>query len=181
MHVKNSLVAMLKTAASIIPLGFEKKSGVSAEMMAAAADIPSSIETKAAQQGIDFILKRGDGASPEVFTTVGGFRSNTFTINKDSVDVTTKSHTDRWRRRLANVAIRDLNVSGSGIFEASTQEAFFRSDMFGSTLHNYQIVVPGLGTFEGAFDLTSLEYGGDFDGVVTFNVSLVSAGAPTFT
>ena len=44
----------------------------------------------AAQQGKALLMKIGNAASPEVFTTIGGMRSNTLTMNDEMVDVTNK-------------------------------------------------------------------------------------------
>jgi predicted secreted protein len=40
--------------------------------------------------GKDLLLQMGNGASPEVFTTIGAMKSNSLTINNEKVDVTTK-------------------------------------------------------------------------------------------
>ena len=49
------------------------------------------------------------------------------------------------------------------------------------TLDNYQIIIPDLGSYTGAFQITSLEYSGEFNGEVTYSVSLESGGAITFS
>jgi TP901-1 family phage major tail protein len=46
---------------------------------------------------------------------------------------------------------------------------------------SYQIVIPDFGTVEGAFQITSLEFAGEYNGEVTYELSLESAGALTFT
>ena len=46
---------------------------------------------------------------------------------------------------------------------------------------NYQIVIPAFGTVQGAFQITSLEFAGEHNGEVTYNMSIESAGALTFT
>ncbi|GJD75137.1 hypothetical protein CFIICLFH_3377 [Methylobacterium goesingense] len=43
------------------------------------------------------------------------------------------------------------------------------------------MVVPGFGTLEGSFQITSLEYRGDHAGEVTFDMALDSAGPLAFT
>jgi TP901-1 family phage major tail protein len=48
-------------------------------------------------------------------------------------------------------------------------------------IRNWQVVVPEFGTIAGPFQLSSLEYRGDHDGEVTFDLSLDSAGPLTFT
>jgi len=41
-------------------------------------------------------------------------------------------------------------------------------------------VIPAFGTIEGPFQITALEFSGNFDGEVTFDLALESAGAITF-
>jgi len=135
----------------------------------------------AAQKGISCLIKRGDAASPEVFTNLGGLRATSIRINKETVDVTTKSHTDRYRRLLAGAGVKSISLSGSGLFENDTAVSELVNDILGSTFDNYQIVVPGLGTFEAAFDLSGLEFGGDHNDAVSFSGTLESAGAVTFS
>ena len=43
------------------------------------------------------------------------------------------------------------------------------------------MIIPDFGTIEGPFQITALEFGGQHDGEVTFDVALESAGEPTFT
>ena len=43
----------------------------------------------AAQKGSSLLVKIGDGASPEAFTTIGGLRSTSISLNDEAVDVTT--------------------------------------------------------------------------------------------
>ena len=45
----------------------------------------------------------------------------------------------------------------------------------------YQVIVPDFGTVEGPFQITSLEYSGTYNGEATYELSLASAGALSFT
>ena len=51
----------------------------------------------AAQKGKDVLLKIGDGASPETYTTVAGLRARTLSLNAKSVDATDSDSSGRWR------------------------------------------------------------------------------------
>ncbi|NJM08949.1 phage major tail protein, TP901-1 family, partial [Candidatus Gracilibacteria bacterium] len=42
-------------------------------------------------------------------------------------------------------------------------------------------MVPDFGVIEGLFEIVSLEYAGEHDGEATFEMSLASAGALSFT
>ena len=57
-----------------------------------------------AQKGKDLLVKIGDGATPENFTTVAGLRATTLAFNAQSVDITSADSTDLWRELLTGVA-----------------------------------------------------------------------------
>lgn len=134
----------------------------------------------AAQKGSALLLKIGDGGSPESFTTVGGLRSTSITQNDEAVDITNKDSSGN-RELLANGGIRSVSISGSGVFTDAASETTLEGDFGASTFSNYQVIVPDFGTYEGAFMVASLEYGGEYNGEVTYSVTLESSGAVTFT
>lgn len=133
----------------------------------------------AAQKGSSLLLKIGDGASPESFTTVGGLRSTSITINDEPVDVTNKDSSNN-RELLANGGVQSISISGSGVFTDAASETTLRSDFGNSTFTNYQVIIPDFGTYTGAFMVASLEYAGEYNGEVTYSVTLESSGAITF-
>ena len=133
----------------------------------------------AAQSGSDFLLKIGDGASPEVFTTVGGFQSNAITLGEQIVETTNKSSPDQFREAM-RAGLKTVAISGNGIFTDSASEESVRANYFGSTVSNWQIVIPDFGTIEGPFILTQLEYTGADNESVTYSVALESAGSVSF-
>ena len=69
----------------------------------------------AAQKGSAMLMKVGNGGSPETFTTIGGLRSTSLTINNESVDVTNKDSSNK-RTMLAAAGVQSISVSGSGVF-----------------------------------------------------------------
>lgn len=135
----------------------------------------------AAQKGKELLLKVGDGATSESFTTVGGLRSNSIALNKEMVDITNKDSVDQWREALAGAGVKSATFSGSGVFTDSAAEETVRADFFSDAFTNYQVIVPDFGTFEGAFEITALSYAGEYNGEVTYDVTLESVGAVTFT
>ena len=65
----------------------------------------------AAQKGADLLMKIGDGGSPESFTTIGGMRSTSLSMNDEMVDITNNcllytspSPRDRIRSRMPSSA-----------------------------------------------------------------------------
>lgn len=133
-----------------------------------------------AQKGSEFLLKIGDGGGSEVFATIGGFRSNGFSINNETVDVTSKDSSG-VRALLAGAGVQSFSASGSGVFVDDTAFGLAHTAATAKTIDNWQIVVPGHGTYEGPFQISSLEFAGEYNGEMTYSLSLESAGAITFT
>ena len=73
-----------------------------------------------------------------------------------------------------------MTVTGSGVFTDTASEATLRSKFDESGLTNFQFLVPNFGTFTGNFRLTTLEYGGEFNGEVTYSFTFESSGTITF-
>ena len=133
----------------------------------------------AEQKGSALLMKLGNSGSPETFTTIGGMRSTSISINDETVDITNKD-SGTARTLLANGGILSMSVSGSGVFTDSASEATLQGDMNQATLTNYQFIIPDFGTYTGAFQLTSLEYAGEYNGEVTYSFTFESSGAITF-
>jgi TP901-1 family phage major tail protein len=133
----------------------------------------------AAQKGSAMLMKVGNGGSPETFTTIAGLRSTNLTVNNESVDVTNKDSSGK-RTYLAGAGIQSVSVSGSGVFTDGASETTVKTNALADSQDNYQFLVPDFGTFTGAFQITSLDYAGEFNGEVTYSISFESAGAITF-
>ena len=131
------------------------------------------------QKGKLLTLLKGDGAGPEVFTQIAGMRSNSLSLSRSPTDVGTKDDTDDWMQQ-ALLEDRSMTVSGSGVFKDDAAFSAAHDTFFNGTISNWQVVVPGLGTYEGPFAITSLDVAGERTDVVTFDMELVSTGAVTF-
>ena len=133
----------------------------------------------APQAGRKFLIKtKMDGG--EEYIVIAGMRSNSFTQQQEPVDVSTKD-SDTWRYLLAGAGTRTGNVSGSGVFYGTASEALLRSRFGTETHHEYQIVVPGYGVYQGKYMIESIEEAGEYNGEMTYSVSLSSDGEITFT
>lgn len=131
-----------------------------------------------AQKGKDLLLKMNDGAS---FVTVAGLRSRRIAFNAEIVDITNAESTDRWRELLAGAGVKRASLSGRGLFKDAASDALVRQAFFDGAISDCQVVVPDFGTIEGLFQISSLEFSGEHNGEVTFDLALESAGALTFT
>ena len=130
----------------------------------------------AVQKGALLLLKIDISGT---YTTIGGLRSTSISMNDESVDVTNKDDGGD-RVLLAQAGIRSFSVSGSGVFKDSTAETNLKSALGAASFTNFQIIVPDFGTFTGPFMVASLEYAGEYNGEVTYTTSLESAGSITF-
>ena len=135
----------------------------------------------AAQKGDSLLIKVGDAASPEVFTTVGGLRTKSITLNSETVDISDADSTSKMRELLEAAGMISFAVSGTGVFKDTASEETVRGFAFAQSIRNYQIVVPGQGTWEGAFQITQIEFAGEYNGEVTWSISMESAGVVTYT
>lgn len=133
-----------------------------------------------ARRGKDILLKIGDGGAPESFTTVGGLRTKTFSLNAQAVDAT-NADSGGWRELLAGAGVRQASVSGAGVFVSDSAVEAARTAFFAGEIRTWQLILPGVGTIEGAFQITNLDYAGAYDGEATMSLSLDSASVLAFT
>src|SRR3954469_22262720 len=132
----------------------------------------------AAQKGKDLLVKIFDGTS---FVTVAGLRTRRLSFNAETVDITHAESAGQWRELLAGAGIKRASISGRGLFKDASTDALMRQTFFDGTVTNYQIVIPDFGTVDGAFQITSLEFAGEHNGEVTYDIAFESAGALSFT
>ena len=130
-----------------------------------------------AQKGRDLLLKIHDGTD---FVTVAGLRARRIAFNADAVDATDSESAGRWRELLAEAGARRASISGSGIFKDAASDTAVRALFFGAEIGSWQIVIPDFGTMSGPFQVTTLEYSGQHDGELAFQMNLESAGVMTF-
>lgn len=132
-----------------------------------------------AQRGRDLVL-RLDESGAGSFVTVAGLRARRLSFNADAVDVTDTESAGRWRELLDGAGVRRASLSGSGIFKDASSDAAVRSIFFAGAIRSWQLVIPDFGTVSGPFQLTGLDYAGNHDGEVTYEISLESAGELAF-
>ncbi|MEM1396138.1 MAG: phage major tail protein, TP901-1 family, partial [Pseudomonadota bacterium] len=64
-----------------------------------------------AQRGLDILLKLGDGATPETFSSVAGLRVASFSLNAETVDATNADSPGRWRELISGAGVRAASVA----------------------------------------------------------------------
>lgn len=142
----------------------------------------------AAQKGLDVLMKIDISGTK---TTIGGLRSTSITLNDESVDVTNKDSLGN-RTLLAGAGVNSISISGSGVFTDSAAEVAVRTAFqaqqnttdgtTGQTaaFETFEFRIPDLGAYTGLFQITSLEYAGEYNGEATYSMSFESAGYITF-
>ena len=132
----------------------------------------------AAQKGKDLLIKISDGAD---YTAVAGLRSRRIAFNAETVNITHAESAGRWRELLEGAGIKRASIAGRGLFKDESSDALMRQTFFDGAVKAYQIVIPDFGTVQGPFQFTSLEFAGEHNGELNYELSLDSAGALTFT
>jgi TP901-1 family phage major tail protein len=130
-----------------------------------------------AQKGKDLLVKINDGAG---YVTVAGLRSRKIAFNAELVDITHAESADRWRELLAGAGVRRAAISGRGLFKDAASDAVVRQAFFSGLISDCQVIVPDFGAISGPFQIASLEFAGEHNGEVTFDITLESAGALGF-
>jgi len=134
----------------------------------------------AAQKGSLVLIKIGNGAGTEVFTTIGGLRASALVLGNQALDATTLA-SGVWRQLLTGAGIRSLRLSGSGIFTDAASEELLRGYAFAGSVNNYRFVFPNGDNITGPFLVNSYSRSGEIDGEEIYAMTLESAGAITFT
>lgn len=134
----------------------------------------------AAQNGKDLLIKL-DMSGAGDFETIAGLRATRITFNAEAVDVTTLESAGGWRQLLGGAGMKSAGISGSGVFKDAATDEKARQVFFNGETPQFQVVIPDFGIVQGAFQITSIEYGGSHNGEATFEVALASAGQLEFT
>lgn len=132
-----------------------------------------------AQNGKDLLIKvdmTGDG----LFETMAGLRATRLSFNAESVDITSLESAGGWRELLAGAGVKTASLSGSGVFRDEASDERARQIFFDGEIPAFQVIIPDFGVVEGAFQITSVEYAGSYNGEATYELSMASAGALSF-
>lgn len=134
----------------------------------------------AVQNGKDLLIKV-DQTGTGTFVTLAGLRSTRLNLNAQTVDVTSLESTGGWRELLAGAGVKTAAISGVGVFRDADTDARARQIFFDAEMPQFQVVIPSFGLVQGPFQITGLDYLGSYNGEATFELSLASAGALTFS
>jgi TP901-1 family phage major tail protein len=132
-----------------------------------------------AKAGRLFIIKIGDGGGPEVFTAIGGLKASSIKLGAEQIDVTDQASVD-WRQLLSGYGIKQVTISGTGIYRNDTYEQLLRTKFLANLTWNYQLIDQDGHIWSGSFMIKDLEYKGDDKSPETYQFSLSSNGAVSY-
>jgi len=128
----------------------------------------------AIEAGSLLLLKDGDVATG---TLVARCRTNGFTINGETVDVTSKTD-NGFRELLGTVGIRSMSVTLEGVFEKGTEQTSLLNNSVDGSLNQYTIIWGvAADSITANFAVTSYENTGIYNDAQTFTATLESSGA----
>jgi len=133
----------------------------------------------AVQSGKDLLIKM-DMTGAGQFETIAGLRATRISFNAETVDVTSLDSLGGWRELLAGAGVKAASISGSGVFRDAATDERARAVFFNGEIPAFQVIIPDFGSVEGAFQITSIEYAGSYNGEATYEMTLASAGALEF-
>jgi TP901-1 family phage major tail protein len=127
------------------------------------------------ESGAAFLLRMSDGGNPETFSTVAGLRTTQMTIATEQVVVTHKG-SGGWRELLPAGGVRSVSLSGAGVFTGSDAELALKARALTGALDRFEVRFESGERLQGSFQVSRLDYSGDFNGERTYTVALESSG-----
>jgi len=129
--------------------------------------------------GKNFLLKYELPATPGTYATIANMRTNSLSINTESIDVTDKDGMP-WRKLLEG-GVQSIEMSADGIVSDSATQKVIRGWAFAGSVKNFQMVDSLGNIVQGEFLVQSFEQAGEFGGEQTWSIKLASAGTPILT
>ena len=113
-----------------------------------------------------------------------GTTSNTPAFTDFEFFISTTKDSSGYRTLLAGGGVNSISISGSGVFTDSTTEGLLKDAYLGQlqfqadgttsntpAFTDFEFFIPNFFKFTGAFQITSLEYAGEYNGEATYSMS----------
>ncbi len=133
--------------------------------------------------GRTLLIKIGNGASPEVFENLCGIKTRNFNLSANEVDTTFPDCINPGGpvQKTSRPGITNRTFSGSGTFVSGGAQASLMPHVRNATIFNAEVVVPGDGTYAGAWMVSDFEFEGDMEDDLQFSATFSAAGPLEFT
>ena len=136
------------------------------------------------QNARELVIKRGDGATPEAFAFVCGLRTRTFQMSNAQIDTTVPNCVDPSQPIVATArpGRQTIEFSGDGLFDNNTIGKKVADDARLQNIHvNYEVIVPGYGTFAGPFFISEFQWNGGMEDPLAFSAKWTPLDASLLT
>lgn len=129
--------------------------------------------------GRQLTIARSDGAG--AFTLACITEQRSLEINNEEIDITKPNCTDPGQKLTLALmyGIQSVRLAGQGAFVNSAVMKAIAADAINQVVTEYQIVVPGVGTFEGDA-LVSITFSGDKTNELQADIRAAMTGVITF-
>lgn len=134
-------------------------------------------------KGKNFIIQLSNGeVTPvvETFTTVGGMRTTSMTINNEQVDITDKDGS-MWKKLLEAAGVQSMSVKLAGVFKDEAKLNACMAQAVANTVKRFKLISESGETFIGPFAIPSLERAGEYNKEETYSLTLDSADEIDYT
>jgi len=133
-----------------------------------------------AQTAVAETFLSGGAPLTETFTTVGGLRTKSLSMNSEMIDITNHG-SQEWREILDGKGLRSMSSSGGGVFLKGAQLNRLKYAHLENALIRMQLIHAVTGDiFEGKFKVSSMELTGDHNTEASYSASLESAEKVNF-
>lgn len=139
-----------------------------------------------AKSGRQFTIKVSDGAATPAFLTIGGLKNCKMQLNGGAVDITNVA-SNGWKEYLPGGGVKEMAISGSGIFDSLTEgarkvwNAVLNADPSTGVGYLECQLISGHGdSFVGTFVVENYSRNGDDANAETFDIAMKSSGKPTY-
>lgn len=136
------------------------------------------------QNARELVIKRGDGASPEAFSFVCGIQTRSFKMSNASIDTTVPNCEDPSQPIVATArpGRQTIEFSGNGLFDSNAAGKLIADDVRNQAIDvNYEVVIPGYGSFQGPFFISDFEWSGDMENPLGFSATWTPLDASLLT
>lgn len=129
----------------------------------------------AVESGAAFLLRLHEGGQGENYQTIAGLRTTQMSFNTDPVVVTNKG-SGGWRELLPSGGVRSVSISGAGVFTGSLAEQRLKQIAMAGSVDRFEVSFESGDRLRGNFQVTRLDYAGDFNGERSYTLAIESSG-----
>ncbi len=132
----------------------------------------------AIRSGYNFLIKHPTSTG----TTIAALRATSYSINNETIDVTTKDSTLLWRELLGGEGVHSVSLTGSGLVSTDTIHNTLLTAAINRTSTGYYLTDGSTqGALQGTFMFSNYSRAGDHNDADTFDFTLESAGVVNTT